>query len=53
MFAYLLSFLGIKEVALVIEDEIRPLLDLYISSTQVHYIDFWYTRSIWKRHTRT
>ena len=47
-FVHLLSFLGIEEeVALVIDDEIRPLL------CPGPLIDFRFTRSIRKRYTRT
>ena len=36
MFANLLSFFGIEEAALIIEDEIRPSLDLYIHFEWLH-----------------
>ena len=54
MFAHLLS---IKEqLAVIVDDEIRPLLDLYVhfanGPAQGHLIDFRFTRSMWKRHMR-
>ena len=47
MFTNLLSFLGIEEAALVIDDEIWTLIFVFISngSTQAHLVYAYYTET--------
>ena len=49
MFAKILSFLGIeKETALIFEDKIPPLLDLYVHFEQFHPGPFnWFSVYAW------
>ena len=45
------SFLGIEEVALIVDDEFRQLPNLSNDSAQIHLIDIWFTCSIPKHYT--